>query len=50
VQRQQLGTAQAFEVFQAQEFYLRARLDFLKSVADFNKAQYRFYVGAGNNL
>ncbi|CAN5791390.1 hypothetical protein BH24BAC1_BH24BAC1_28900 [soil metagenome] len=50
VQRQQLGTAQAFEVFQAQEFYLRARLDYLKAVADFNKAQYRFYVGAGNNL
>lgn len=50
IQRQQLGTAEPFEVFQAQEFYLRARLDYLKAVADYNKAQYSLYVAIGNNL
>jgi outer membrane protein TolC len=50
IQRQQLGTAQAFEVFQAQEFYLRARLDYLKVVAAYNKAQYSFHVASGNDL
>lgn len=50
MQRQQLGTAQPFEIFQAQEFYLKARLDYLKAVADYNKAQYSLYVAMGNNL
>lgn len=50
IQRQQLGTAKPFEVFQAQEFYLRARLDYLKAIASYNKAQYSLYVAKGNNL
>lgn len=50
MQRQQLGTAIPFEVFQAQEFYLRARLDYLKAIASYNKAQYSLYVALGNNL
>jgi len=50
IQRQQLGTAKPFEVFQAQEFYLRARLDYLKAITSYNKAQYSLYVAMGNNL
>jgi outer membrane protein TolC len=50
IQRQQLGTAKPFEVFQAQEFYLRARLDYLKAITDYNKGQYSLYVALGNNL
>ena len=50
LQRQQLGTAQAFELFQAQEIYLKTRLEYLKAVAQYNKAQYSLYVALGNNL
>lgn len=50
IQRQQLGTAMPFEVFQAQEIYLRARLDYLKAIASYNNSQYSLYVALGNNL
>lgn len=50
LQRQQLGTAQAFELFQAQEIYLQTRLEYLKAIAQYNKAQYSLYVAKGNNL
>lgn len=50
IQRQQLGTAMPFEVFQAQEIYLRARLDYLNAIASYNKSQYSLYVALGNNL
>ncbi|MEX1241989.1 MAG: TolC family protein [Cyclobacteriaceae bacterium] len=50
IQRQQLGTAMPFEVFQAQEIYLRARLDYLKAIASYNKSQYSLYVALGNDL
>ncbi len=50
IQRQQLGTAQPFEVFQAQEVYLQTRLEYLKIIAQYNKAQYSLYVALGNNL
>lgn len=50
IQRQQLGTAQPCKVFQAQEFYLKAQLDYLRAVADYNKAHYSLYVARGNNL
>jgi outer membrane protein TolC len=50
IQRQQLGTAKPFEVFQAQEFYLRARLDYLKVIASYNKSQYSLYIAMGNDL
>lgn len=50
IERQKMGTAKPFEVFQAQEFYLRARLDYLKAIADYNKAQYSYYVAVGNDL
>lgn len=50
IQRQQLGTARPFEIFQAQELYISSRLDYLKAVAAYNKAQYALYVAMGNNL
>lgn len=50
LQRQRLGTATALEVFKAQEFYLQARLEYLETVAEYNKAQYELYVEMGNNL
>ncbi len=50
IERQKLGTAKAFEVFQAQQFYLQAQLDYLKAVSEYNKSQYALYVAMGNNL
>lgn len=50
IERQKLGTAKAFEVFQAQQFYLQAQLDYLKAISEYNKAQYALYVATGNNL
>jgi outer membrane protein TolC len=38
--RQQLGTVKPFEVFQAQQFYLQANVDYLQAVDEYNKAQY----------
>lgn len=50
IERQKLGTAKAFEVFQAQQFFLQAQADYLQSVTEYNKAQYSLYVVIGNNL
>jgi len=50
IERQKLGTAKAFEVFQAQQFYLQAQLDYLKAISEYNKSQYALYVATGNNL
>lgn len=50
IERQKIGTALPFEVFQAQQFFLQAQLDYLKAVSAYNKAQYRLYVAMGNNL
>ena len=50
VQRQQLGTVRPFEILQAQEIYINARLDYLASVSMYNKAQYQLFVALGNNL
>jgi outer membrane protein TolC len=48
LERQKLGTAKAFEVFQAQEFYLQSEIDYLKSVTEYNKAQFALkYAIAG---
>jgi outer membrane protein TolC len=49
-ERQKLGTARPFEVFQAQETYIRAMLSYLDVVNAYNKAQYSLYVATGNNL
>jgi outer membrane protein TolC len=48
MERQKLGTAQPFELFQSQQFYLKAQLDYLKSVTEFNKAQFSLKYAKGN--
>lgn len=50
IERQNLGTAKPFEVFQAQQFYQQAQIDYFGSVTTFNKAQYSLFVASGNNL
>ena len=50
LERQQLGTVLPLEIMQAQEMYIKTSLDHLRAVADYNKAQYRWWVGLGNNL
>ncbi|NQY67777.1 MAG: TolC family protein [Flavobacteriales bacterium] len=50
IERQMMGTAQPFEVFQAQEYYLQAKLDYILAVTSFNKAQYSMYIALGNNF
>ncbi len=50
IQRQQLGTVRPLEIVQAQEIYIKLRLDYLKAVAAYNQAQYAYYVAIGNNL
>lgn len=48
MERQKLGTAQPFELFQSQQFYLKAQLDYLKSVTEFNKAQFSLKYAKGS--
>ncbi len=50
LQRQELGTTRPFEILQAQEIYIRSKLDYLNAVSSFNKAQYAYFVASGNNL
>lgn len=50
VERQKSGTAKPFEVFQAQQFFLQAQLDYLRSVSEYNKSQYALKVAKGENL
>jgi len=50
IQRQQMGTVRPFEILQAQEIYIKLKLDYLEAVASYNKAQYAYYVATGNNL
>ncbi len=50
IERQKLRTAKAYEVFQAQEYFMRAQMDFIDAIKNYNQAQYRLYVALGNNL
>jgi outer membrane protein TolC len=50
IQRQQLGTVRPLEILQAQEIYIRSKLDELKAAGEFNKQQYKLFVAVGNNL
>lgn len=50
IERQKLGTTKPFEVFQAQQFYMQAQVDYLKATAEYNKSQYFLYITVGNNL
>jgi hypothetical protein len=50
MQRQQLGTVRPLEVWQAQEIYMRSKLDQLRAVGEFNKQQFNLFVATGNDL
>jgi outer membrane protein TolC len=50
IARQQLGTIRPFEILQAMEIYIKSRLDHLKAVSTYNKAQYKLLVAMGNDL
>ena len=50
IERQKLGTAKPFEVFQAQQFFLQAQLDYLMSISEYNKAQFELKVAKGVQL
>jgi outer membrane protein TolC len=50
IERQKIGTAKAFEVFQAQQFFLQAQVDYLTSVSEYNKAQFALKVAKGEIL
>ena len=50
IARQELRTVLPVEIVQAQEIYIKSKLDYLKSVASYNKAQYAYFVATGNNL
>ncbi|MEJ6588660.1 MAG: TolC family protein [Crocinitomicaceae bacterium] len=49
-ERQKLGIAKPFEIFQAQEFFVNAQLDYLKTVCDYNKAYFSLQVAEGSNI
>ncbi|MBE0514770.1 TolC family protein [Sulfurimonas sp.] len=50
IERQKLGTAKPFEVFQVQQFYLQAQLNHLRAISDYNKAQFALKVAKGETL
>jgi outer membrane protein TolC len=50
LERQKLGTVKPFEVFQAQQIFLQAQLDYLNAVIAFNKAQFALKVALGGAL
>lgn len=50
LERQKLGTAIPFEVFQAQQFYLQAHIDYIENVSEYNKAQFALKVAKGESL
>ncbi len=50
MERQKLGTAKSFEVFQAQQFFLQVQVDYLKTISEYNKAQFALKVAMGEIL
>ncbi|TAK48233.1 MAG: TolC family protein [Saprospiraceae bacterium] len=50
MQRQELGTVRPFEILQAQEVFIKTRLDYVRAVAAHNKAQYGLWVAMGGDL
>ncbi|MDZ4748841.1 MAG: TolC family protein [Saprospiraceae bacterium] len=47
IERQKLGTAMPFEVFQAQQFFLEAQVDYFKAIGRYNKAQFGLKAALG---
>jgi outer membrane protein TolC len=50
MERQKLGTVKPFEVFQAQQFFLQAQIDYLKGINEYNKSQFALKVAKGEIL
>ena len=50
IARQALRTAKPFEVYQAQEYLLRAQIDYLESVYDNNLSYYKLKLALGNSF
>lgn len=50
IERQKLGTVKPFEVFQAQQFFLQAKIDYLKAISEYNMAQFALRVAKGEIL
>lgn len=50
IKRQEMGVVRPFEILPAQEIYIKSKLDYLKAISSYNKAQYSYYVAIGNNL
>ncbi len=50
IQRQELGTVRPYEILQVQEIFIKIKLDYIKAVSDYNKAQYALLVATGENL
>jgi len=48
--RQKEGTARPYEVFQAQEYNLKAEQDLIRAICQFNKFQYNLSIAIGNDL
>jgi len=47
IERQQYGTVRPFEILQAMEIYIKSRLDHLKAVSTYNKAQFKLLAAIG---
>ncbi len=45
-----LGVGLPLEVLQAQKALIQARKDYISSIIDYNKAQYKLLVAMGNDL
>jgi outer membrane protein TolC len=50
IARQALRTAKPFEVYQAQEYLLRAQMDYFESVYDNNLSYYKLKLALGNSF
>jgi len=50
IERQKLGTVKPFEVFQAQQFFLQAQIDYWKAISEYYKAQFALKVAKGEIL
>ncbi len=50
IERQKLRKAQAFEVLQAQDYYVKALIEYIDAVTNYNKAQYSWLVASGKGI
>lgn len=50
IHRQKMGTVRPFEILQAQEVFIKSKLDYFKSISEFNKAQFQLKVAKGESL